>query len=44
MNSSWLIPMFLGLNSFGGFNTTLYYCIGDYNRFSKRYERYGVDE
>ena len=46
MNSSWLIPMFMGLNSFNGYNTTLCNCIclGEYNRFSKRYNKYGDDK
>ena len=44
MNDLWLMPMFLGM--FRGFNDTLCncYCIDDYNRYSKRYQKYGVDE
>jgi len=44
MSNLW-IPMLLGLsNGFGGFNTYFAGCINDYNRYSKKYERYGVDE
>jgi hypothetical protein len=44
MNNSWLMPMFLGM--LGGFSDTLCncYCVGDYNRYSKRYQEYGADE
>lgn len=46
MNSSWLIPMYLGFGGFSGSNTFLCSCmyISDYNRYSKKYEKYGVDE
>ncbi len=48
--NSWLIPMLLGsmasYRGFGGFNTSLYSCfyINDYKEYSKKYQRYGVDE
>lgn len=46
MNSSWLIPLCLGFRGFSGYNTTLCNCIflGEYNRFSKKYNKYGDDE
>lgn len=46
MNSSWLIPLCLGFGGFGNFDAHLCNCIclGEYNRFSKRYNKYGDDE
>ena len=46
MNSSWLIPMYLGLGGFGSFDTHLCSCLSitDYNKYSKKYEKYGADE
>lgn len=45
--NSWLIPILLGsMTSYSGFANVSYgcFCLGDFNRYSKRYERYGVDE
>lgn len=40
--SNWLIPILAG--SFNGFGTYFTGCINDYNRYSKKYEKYGVDK
>lgn len=48
--NDWLIPMLLGsmasYRGFGGYDIHLSscMCINDYNKYSKKYERYGVDE
>ena len=46
MNSSWLIPLYLGFSGFSGYNTTLCSCVclGEYDRYSRRYKKYGDDE
>lgn len=42
MNNLWL-PLFLGISGFGTCNG-ICMCLNDYNRYSKKYQRYGVSE